>query len=112
MATSSLARLTEAQDKVVETVESFQQPVVEAVRKAVVLVEDRVPEFPTETVTAKLPTARELVDSQFAFASRLLETSHQFALAMIDAVEPVTVKVVKAAPAKPRSTTKKTAAAA
>lgn len=109
MATETIERLTEAQDKVIETIESFQQPVVDAVRKAVDLVEDRVPDFPTEKVTAKLPTARELVDNQFAFASRLLETTHQLAVAVLDAAEPVTDKVVKATPAKPASATKKAA---
>lgn len=112
MASKTIDRLTEAQDKVIETVESFQQPVVDAVRKAVELVEERVPELPTDTVTESLPAARDLVDNQFAFAARLLETSRQFTLAVIDAVEPVTGKVVKATPAtKPRSTKKAAEAA-
>jgi hypothetical protein len=112
-AATTLDRLTQTQDKVIETVESFQQPVVEAVRKAVDLVEDRLPELPTERLTAQLPTAREVVDNQFAFAARLLEATHQLTLAVLDAVEPVTDKVVRATPpSKARGTKKTTAEAA
>jgi hypothetical protein len=99
MSTPVIERLTEIQDKVVESVSSFQDPVVETVRKAVDLAEERIPEFPTESVTAGVPTAREFVDNQFDFANRMLKVSHDFVISIIDAVEPVTVKVVK--PAKP-----------
>jgi hypothetical protein len=111
MSSPTVERLTEVQDKIVEAVASFQEPVVETVRKAVAQVEERIPELPTEKVTEKLPTARELVDNQFEFATRMLKVSHDFAIAVIDAVEPVTVKVVKAEPAK-KTTTRKAAQAA
>lgn len=107
MSSSVIERLTEIQDKVVESVTSFQDPVVETVRKAVDTVEERIPELPTEKVTEKLPTARELVDNQFEFASRMLQVSHDFVVAILEAIEPVTEKVVK--PAKPANTPKKAA---
>jgi hypothetical protein len=107
MSSPVIERLTEIQDKVVDTVVSFQDPVVDTVRKAVDTVEERIPEFPTDKVAAKLPTARELVDNQFDFANRMLKVSHDFVIAVLDAVEPVTDKVAK--PAKPVSTTKKAA---
>jgi hypothetical protein len=112
MSSPTVERLTEVQDKIVEAVASFQDPVVETVRKAVAQVEERIPELPTEKITEKLPTARELVDNQFEFATRMLKVSHDFAIAVIDAVEPVTVKVVKAEPAKAKATTRKAAQAA
>jgi hypothetical protein len=112
MSNPTVERLTEVQDKIVEAVASFQEPVVETVRKAVGLVDERIPELPTEKVAEKLPTARELVDNQFEFATRMLKVSHDFAIAVIDAVEPVTVKVVKAEPAKTKTTTRKAAQAA
>jgi hypothetical protein len=93
-------------------VSSFQDPVVDTVRKGVELVEERIPEFPTDQVTAKLPTARELVENQYEFATKMLKVSHDFTLAVIDALEPVTGKVVKAEPAKPKSTSRKPAQAA
>jgi hypothetical protein len=113
MPTTTLDRLTEIQDTVIDTVESFQQPVVDTVRRAVALVEERVPELPTDQLTAHLPTARELIDNQFAFAGRLLDASHQLTIAVLEAIEPVTDKVVKPVPVtKARTTTKKTAEAA
>ena len=109
MTTPAVERLTEVQDKIVEAVASFQEPVVETVRKGVDLVEERIPDFPTEKVTAKLPTAREIVDNQYEFAGRLLKVSHELTLAVIGALEPVTEKVVKAEPTKPKTATRKAA---
>jgi hypothetical protein len=111
MTSPFVERLAEVQDKIVETTESFQEPVVSTVRKGVDLVEERIPDFPAEAVTAKLPTVRELVDNQYAFAARLLEVNHAFVLAVLGALEPVTDKVVKAEP-KAKAATRKTAQAA
>lgn len=105
MTSPAVERLSKVQDQFLEKVASFQDPVVDAVRKGVDLVEERIPDFPTESVTAKLPTARELVENQYAFASRLLELSRDFSLAVIGALEPVTEKVVKAEPSTTTSTT-------
>ncbi|MEJ5253950.1 MAG: hypothetical protein WHS89_01250 [Acidimicrobiales bacterium] len=104
MSSTVIDRLTEIQDKVVESVSSFQEPVVETVRKAVDTVEERIPELPTEKLTEKLPTARELVDNQFEFASRMLQVSRDFVVAILEALEPVTEKVVK--PSEPTATRK------
>jgi hypothetical protein len=109
MTSPAVERLTKVQDTVVEAVASIQEPVVDTVRKGVDLVEERIPDFPTAKVTAKLPTARELVDNQYEFAGRLLQVGHELALGVIGALEPVTDKVVKAEPAKPKSTTRKAA---
>ena len=109
MTSPAVERLTEMQDKIVETVTSFQDPVVDTVRKGVDLVEERIPDFPTEKVTAKLPTAREVVENQYEFTTRMLKVSHDFTLAVIGALEPVTDKVVKAEPAKPKAATRKAA---
>ena len=73
------------------------------------LVEERVPEFRTEKVAGKLPTAREIADNQYEFATRMAKVTHEFALAVIGALEPVTEKVVKPAEPKTKSTTRKAA---
>jgi hypothetical protein len=109
MTTPAVERLTEVQNKIVEAVASFQEPVVDTVRKGVELVEERIPEFPTDKVTAKLPTAREIVDNQYEFAGRMLKVSHDLTIAVLGALEPVTEKVVKATPSKPKTTTRKAA---
>jgi hypothetical protein len=111
MSTPVVERLTEVQDKIVEAVTSFQDPVADTVRKGVDLVEERIPEFPTDKVAAKLPTARELVDNQYEFATRMLKVSHDFTLAVIGALEPVTEKVAKTEP-KAKPATRKSAQAA
>lgn len=109
MTSPAVERLTKVQDAVVEAVASFQDPVVDTVRKGVDLVEERIPDFPTAKVVAKLPTARELIDNQYEFAGRMLKVGHDFTLGVIGALEPVTDKVVKAEPIKPKSTTRKAA---
>jgi hypothetical protein len=109
MTSPAVERLTEVQDKIVETVTSFQDPVVNTVRKGVDLVEERIPEFRTEKVAGKLPTAREIADNQYEFATRMAKVTHEFALAVIGALEPVTEKVVKPAEPKTKSTTRKAA---
>jgi hypothetical protein len=112
MPTNTLDRLTTIQDKVVETVHGFQEPVVNTVKKVVDLVEQYVPEFPTERFAEGLPTARELIDNQYAFAGRLLKTNQEIVDAVLEAVEPVTEKVVKPAPKTIKKAVKKVAEAA
>jgi hypothetical protein len=109
MTSPVVERLTKVQDKIVELTSNAQEPVVDTVRKGVELVEERIPDFPTEKVTAKLPTAREIVENQYEFAGRMLKVGHEFSLAVIGALEPVTDKVVKAEASKPKSTTRKAA---
>jgi len=109
MTSPVVERLTEVQDKIVELAANAQDPVVDVVRKGVELVEERIPDFPTEKVTAKLPTAREVVDNQYEFAGRLLKVGHELAIAVIGALEPVTEKVVKPEPTKAKPATRKAA---
>lgn len=109
MTSPVVERLTEVQDKIVELAANAQDPVVDVVRKGVELVEERIPDFPTEKVTSKLPTAREVVDNQYEFAGRLLAVGHELALAVIGALEPVTEKVVKSEPTKAKPSTRKAA---
>lgn len=100
MSNPVIERLTEVQDKVIDSIDSAQEPVVKAMNRVVELIEDRMPELPTDRISEKLPTLRELVDNQYDFAGRLLKSGHSLSTAMLDAVEPVAVKVVKPAGAK------------
>lgn len=109
MSTAVIERITEVQDKVLELYESAQKPAVDAVRKGVEALEQYVPQLPTDTLGGYVPTAREVVDNQFAFAEKLLRSSHEFVGALLQAVEPVTEKVVKPSPAPVARTTRKTA---
>jgi hypothetical protein len=80
-----------------------QDPVVEAVRKVADYVAGVLPESrPTLPFADQLPTATELVETQFAFARRLLELQHGFAKAVVDAAAPAFVVPV----AKPKAAKK------
>ena len=105
MTTPTTEKLTEIEDQVVETVSKLQEPVISSVRRAVELVEGVVPDLNVPRPQA-LPSAREIVDNQFDFVSRLLELNHQFVLAILEAVKPLELKVVDEA--KPAAKTKKT----
>jgi hypothetical protein len=109
MPTAVIERITEVQDKVLELYESAQKPAVEAVRKGVEALERYVPRLPTDKLGEHLPTAREVVDNQFAFAEKLLRSSHEFVGSLLEAAEPVTDKVVKPAPSPATRTTRKAA---
>jgi hypothetical protein len=106
--TTVLDTVTDVEDKVVEAVASAQEPVVDAVKKladyvAGILPEDR----PSLPFADQLPTASEVVETQFAFAKKMLDVQYKFAKALVEAAAPV----VPATPvSKPRVATKKAAA--
>ncbi len=102
-------RLETAQTRVLDAYTSAQEPIAGAVTKVVELVEERIPQLPTERIGEFVPTARELADNQFAFAGKMLDATHELVGAVLDAAEPVTTKVVKPAPSKAAKTVKKVA---
>jgi len=101
-------KLTEIEDQVIDTLTQMQEPVLSSVRKAVELVEGVLPDV-TIPQADKLPSAKDLVDNQYAFATRLLKLNHDFALALLDAVKPLELKVIPEA--KPAAKTTRKAAA-
>ncbi len=92
-------KLTEIEDQVLEAVSSAQEPVVTAVKKAIEAAEGRIPELKIQ-LNENLPRVHELVDTQYAFAGKVLENSKQFVTALLDAVQPAIDKVVEPKPAK------------
>ena len=46
-----------------------------------------------------LPTIKQFVDNQFAFAGKVLDVQHKFVLDLLDVTKPVTEKVVAQKPA-------------
>jgi hypothetical protein len=83
-------KITELENQVVETVKSFQEPVVEQVTRVVTFVDDKLPELPKVEALGKLPKADEVIDQQFVFAGQLLEVQRQFVAAIVAALEPLT----------------------
>jgi hypothetical protein len=88
----------DAESKVVDTVRSFQGPVVGYVRKGVELAESRVPEV---TYPDSLPKPGEFLDSQFDFLKSLLDAQHDFVKAIVETVAPLAGAEAPAAKAKP-----------
>jgi hypothetical protein len=87
------------EDQIVDFVKQAKKPVTEYVAKGVALVDGRLPEvsYPTS-----LPTPIEVVESQAAFAKKLIDANTALVTAVLKTIAPVIgteVKVVKAAKA-------------
>ena len=86
------------EDQLVDFVKQAKKPAVEYATKGVNLVEGRLPEFSYPTFLA---TPLEVVESQAAFAKKLIDANTQLVTAVLKALAPVigteAPKVVKAA---------------
>ena len=86
------------EDQVIDLVKQAKKPVVEYTTKGVNLVEGRLPEF---SYPSFLATPVEVVESQAAFAKKLIDANTQLVTAVLKALAPVlgteAPKVVKAA---------------
>jgi hypothetical protein len=84
------------EDQIVEAVKSAKKPVLEYVNKGVQLVEGRVPAL---TYPSQLATPVEVVESQTAFAKKLIDANSALVVAVLKAVAPV-MGIEKAKPVK------------
>ncbi len=103
-------KITEAQEKALEAVTKTQEPMIDTVKKIIDAVEGRVPELKV-SLGDNLPDLTSFVDAQYAFAGKVLDNQQKFILAIIEALKPVTEKVIEAKP-KAKVVKKATAAAA
>ena len=88
------------EDQVIDLVHKAKAPVVDFVAKGVELVADR---LPSVTYPTRLATPIEVVESQVAFAKKLIDANTAIVTAVLDTVAPVAgyskKKVVRAAKA-------------
>ena len=88
------------EDQIIDFVKRAKDPVVSYVAKGVELVEDR---FPEVTYPTSLATPIEVVETQVAFAKKLIDANTAIVTAVLETVAPVagykTKKVVRAAKA-------------
>ena len=89
------------EDQLVDLVKKAQAPVVEYVTKGIELVGARLPEV---TYPASLATPIEVLESQVAFAKKLIDANSALVTSVLEVVAPVAgfakpKKVVKAAKA-------------
>jgi len=94
-----LSTVESYESQLLDLVNKAQAPVVEYVAKGVELVSDRLPDV---TYPAALPTPIEVVESQVAFAKKLIDANTAFVTAVLETVAPIAgyakpKKVVKAA---------------
>jgi hypothetical protein len=87
------------EDQVIDLVNKAKSPVVDYVAKGVELVGDR---LPSVTYPTSLPTPIEVVESQVAFAKKLIDANTAIVTAVLETVAPVVgyakpKKVVKSA---------------
>jgi hypothetical protein len=98
-----LSTVESYESQLVDLVNKAQAPVVEYVAKGVELVGDRLPEI---TYPSSLPTPIEVVESQVAFAKKLIDANTALVTAVLETVAPIAgfakpaKKVVKAAATK------------
>ncbi len=99
--TTILDTVVSYEDQLVDLVKKAQSPVVEYVAKGVELVGARLPEV---TYPKTLPTPIEVVESQVAFAKKLIDANTAIVTSVLETVAPIAgfakpKKVAKAAKA-------------
>ena len=88
--TSTMEAVTSIEDQVLEAITSVQEPVVGLVGKVAEYVAGVLPdELPELPFAEQIPSLNEVVESNFAFAQRLLDANKDFANAILDAVAPL-----------------------
>ena len=82
-----MERLTDAQDRFIEAVDSARDPMVKGVRRVAEWVDERFAdrELPSLPFADKVPSAIELAENQHRFFARLNDTSHELVAAVIAA---------------------------
>lgn len=81
-----LDTVTTYEDQLVDFVKQAKRPVTDYVAKGVDLLEDRVPKV---TYPADLPTPIEVVETQAAFAKKLLDANTALVTAVLETVAPL-----------------------
>lgn len=93
--------LNDIQSKVLETLDSVQAPIVDAVKQAAERLDDVLPGN-RPNLPEQVPAPGELIDFGFGFAEKLLADQRDFVKAILEAASPVLpahskpVKVAKA----------------
>lgn len=108
MPAATIDQLSEVQNKVLDSVQAFQDPILNSVKQIVEIVEKYVPEVKIGGLTDSLPSAQDVVDNNYKLAGRVLDDSQKFVNELLGAVQPVTDKVAK--PAEAPKASKKAAA--
>ena len=106
------ATITKAQDKVLDTVKQVEDVVVTGVATAADSIANVLPDsMPKMTWLSNFPAPADLVNAYFSFAEGLVEANRHYSLALLDAVRPVTTKLLPASLTRKAVASKRPAAA-
>jgi len=89
MSTTYADYTQQAQEQTLKLIRDSQEGVVEAVRAWATALEKAVPEIPSPPLSEEFPTAREIVETSFAFAEQLLHAQKEFVESVFVAAAPV-----------------------
>lgn len=95
---TAVEQLTKLQEQILETIASFQKPIVETVERVAERAEGSVPEAPSLPYGEHLPSADELLEANFGFVEKLVVQQKDFAKALFAAARPVSAKVIVTEP--------------
>lgn len=76
-----------AQEQTIKSIRQTQQVVIEAVRTWATAVEKTMPETPALPFADELPTPKEIVQTSFEFAEKLLKMQREFAESLLAATK-------------------------
>lgn len=89
-------RMTEQQERFLELLTTWQKPVISFVGRSVAVVNERASALPKLPVAERFadrlpkvefPKASQLIETQFGFAAKLLDTNKKFALDLAEAFD-------------------------
>src|SRR5687767_8471224 len=85
-----LETITSVEDQGLEYIKQAQEQVIDVIKRGVEVADRYVPEDKPELAfLANAPKPAELIDSQFAFARKLLDSQRDFTKAVLAAVTPL-----------------------
>ncbi len=99
------ARAEKAQERVLSAVKGAESAVVDAVSVVSERIGSVIPELPALPLSRRLPQPSEIVELSFGYWEQLLKIQKEYALGLLDAVAPITTKVI--ANDKPRKKARK-----
>jgi hypothetical protein len=106
------ATIAKAQDRVLDTIKQVEDVVVTGVATASDAIGTKLPTtLPKMTWLSNLPAPADLVNTYFSFAESLLEANRHYSLALLDAVRPVTTKILPASMTRKAVASRRPAAA-
>ncbi len=92
---------TKAQNQVVAAIKQAQGVAISAVSQVSETIGNVLPELPRTPLFDRVPDPAEIVATSFQFAEQMLETQKAYTLELLQAISPVTGKIVPSAGRKP-----------